>query len=393
MTPRSEPTPVADPPAGLSSPAPARRRPLVALVGLGAVALAAWGVYAWRAAGAESTDDAQVEAEVVAIAPRIPGQVARVLVKEDQPVKKGDPLVELDTADLAARVALAEAELDAAAAQAAVVEASARGGLSSARAGVSASSAGLAGAAAQVEAARAAVARAEADARRAEADYGRLEELHRAEAISQERYDAAVAQRSEALAALEAARAQLASAGEARRTAEGRVQEAMGKLEGSTPIDAQIAAARARVKAARAQLDLARNQLGYARVVAPADGVVSRLSVREGGLVAAGQVMAQLVPSEAYVVANFKETQLARMRPGQPVEVDVDAYDGVVLHGTVSSLSGGTGARFSLLPPDNASGNFVKVVERVPVRIALERPPDGIALRAGLSATVRVKVR
>ncbi|HET9552177.1 MAG TPA: HlyD family efflux transporter periplasmic adaptor subunit, partial [Anaeromyxobacteraceae bacterium] len=222
---------------------------------------------------------------------------------------------------------------------------------------------------------------------------GRLEALHRAEAISQERYDAAVAQRSEATAALEAARAQLASAGEARRTAEGRVQEALGRLEGSTPIDAQIAAARARVKAAQAQLDLARNQLGYARVTAPADGVVSRLAAREGGLVAAGQVMAQLVPSEAYVVANFKETQLARMRPGQPVEVDVDAYDGVALRGVVSSLSGGTGARFSLLPPDNASGNFVKVVERVPVRIQLVDPPAGVALRAGLSATVTVKVR
>ncbi|HET9554469.1 MAG TPA: biotin/lipoyl-binding protein, partial [Anaeromyxobacteraceae bacterium] len=150
MTPRSEPTPVAEPQAGLSSPAPSRRRPLVVALAAAAVALAAWGVHAWRAAGTESTDDAQVEAEVVAIAPRIPGQVLRVAVKEDQAVKKGDLIVELDPADLAARVALAEADLDAAVAQASVVEASARGGLSSARAGVSASSAGLAGAAAQV---------------------------------------------------------------------------------------------------------------------------------------------------------------------------------------------------------------------------------------------------
>ena len=244
-----------------------------------------------------------------------------------------------------------------------------------------------------MEAARATVARAEADARRADADYKRMEELHSAQAVSQERFDAALAARDGALAALAAARAQLTGASEGRRTAEGRVAEAGGRLEVSTPIEAQIAAARARVKAAQAQLDLARNQLSYARVTAPADGLVSRLAAREGALVAAGQVLGQLVPVRVYVVANFKETQLRRLRPGQEARVEVDAFPGAALRARVESISGGTGARFSLLPPDNASGNFVKVVERVPVRLELLEPPADLPLRAGLSADVTVQVR
>ena len=380
-------------PAAPPSPAPSRRRP--ALIAGAVLAVVALGlvVRAVLTAGSETTDDAHLDADVVALAPRIPGQVLHVLVQDDQQVKAGQLLLELDPADLDARVRQAEAELDSAAAQAAVVEASARGGLSTARAGVSASSAGLASAASQVDAARAAVARAEADASRADADLGRMRELKAAEAVSQERYDAVAAQQAGARAALDAARAQLAGAEEARRSAEGRVQEAMGRLEVSTPIDAQIAVARARVRAAQATLDLARNQLAYTRVSAPTDGVLSRLQAREGGLVAAGQVMAQLVPARLYVTANFKETQIGQMRPGQAAEIEIDAFPGTTLRGKVESLSGGTGARFALLPPDNASGNFVKVVERVPVRIALDAPPDGIPLRAGLSAFATVHLR
>jgi membrane fusion protein (multidrug efflux system) len=374
-------------------PAPSRRRPLLIAAGLLSVAVLVLGGRAVLIAGTESTDDAQVEADVVAVAPRIPGQVLRVLVRDDQPVRKGDLLLELDPADLAAHVQQAAAELEMAAAQVQVVEASARGGLSSARAGLSASSASVAGAGAQVEAARAALIHAEADAARAEADWKRFQALHAADAISQESFDAAGAHHAAAVAALASARAQLAAAEEARRAAEGRAQEAAGRLETSTPIEAQMAVARARVRGAQAALDLARNQLSYARVLAPVDGTVTRLVAREGALLAAGQVVGQLVPNQAYVVANFKETQLQGMRPGQDVEIEIDAYPGRRLRGKVESLSGGTGSRFALLPPDNASGNFVKVVERVPVRIALADPPADLALRAGLSATVTVKVR
>jgi membrane fusion protein (multidrug efflux system) len=150
--------------------------------------------------------------------------------------------------------------------------------------------------------------------------------------------------------------------------------------------------AHARVDGARAALEQAKLQLSYTKVVAPADGVVSRLTVREGQLVAAAQPAAQLVPTRTYVVANFKDTQVGDMRPGQRADIEVDAFPGKKLEGRVESLSGGTGARFSLLPPDNASGNFVKVVERVPVRIAWTKPPT-LALRAGLSANVTVHTR
>jgi membrane fusion protein (multidrug efflux system) len=359
---------------------------------LGAVGLL-WGLRLLVTSGLETTDDGQVDADVVAVGPRIPGQVLRVLVKDDQVVRKGEVLFELDPADLVARVQQAEAELDSAVATAAVAEASARGGFSTAKAGVSASASGLAGAAAQVDAARAAVVRAEAEARRTSRDLARARELLAAEAVSREHFDSAVDQDASAQAALAAARAQLSSAEEARRSAEGRVGEASGRLEGQTPVDAQIAVARARVRGMQASLELARNQLAYSKVVAPRDGTITRLVAREGGLVAAGQVMGFLVPLEVYVVANFKETQVGRMKPGQPAEIEVDALPGRTLHGRVESLSGGTGARFALLPPDNASGNFVKVVERVPVRVAITDPVGDLPLRAGLSANVTVRVR
>lgn len=157
---------------------------------------------------------------------------------------------------------------------------------------------------------------------------------------------------------------------------------------------AQAALAHARAKAAAAARDLATLQLDYTEVRAPQDGVVSKLSAREGQLVAADQPVAELVPDRTYVVANFKETQVGRMRPGEKATVEIDAYPGLKLPGRVESLSGGTGARFSLIPPDNASGNFVKVVERVPVRIAWAAPPlPQVALRAGLSAYVTVETR
>jgi membrane fusion protein (multidrug efflux system) len=147
------------------------------------------------------------------------------------------------------------------------------------------------------------------------------------------------------------------------------------------------------VKSAQAALDLARLQLSYTTLRAPAGGAVSRLAARQGQIVAAGQTLAQLVPDRTYVVANFKETQTGAIRPGEKVDVELDAYPGRIIAGRVESVSGGTGARFALLPPDNASGNFVKVVERVPVRIAWTSPPADLPLRAGLSASVTVHTR
>jgi membrane fusion protein (multidrug efflux system) len=200
-------------------------------------------------------------------------------------------------------------------------------------------------------------------------------------------------------AALGQAQAQLTAAQQQRLVAETRVAEAQGRLDQSAPIDAQIKAvhanadlAHARVNVAQAELELAKLQLSYTKVFAPEDGEVSNLAMHEGQLVVQNQPIVQLVPSRTYVVANFKETQVGRMHEGDPADVSVDSFPGQKLVGTVVSLSGGTGSRFSLIPPDNASGNFVKVVQRVPVRIEWTRPPE-LALRAGMSVDVTVKVK
>jgi membrane fusion protein (multidrug efflux system) len=391
--------------AGQAAPR-ARKRPFMVLAAVGAVVAVGIGAFWIASWGKESTDDAQVEADVVPLAPRVSGQVMRVSVQENQPVKKGDAIMQLDDADYAARVDQAAAELEtaqaqaqAADAQAGVTEAGAKGGFSSARAAVSGSSVAVANADAQIASAKASLARSKADAQKAQTDLKRTQELKAANAVPQEQLDNAQAADSAARAAVQQAEAQVAVAEESKRAARSRVDEAQGRLVASAPIDAQIAVARsqaalahARVKSAEAQLTLAKLQLSYTKLVSPEDGFVSKLSAHEGQLLSPGQPVAELVPRAAYVVANFKETQIGEMRSGQKAEVSVDAF-GRTLEGQVDSLSGGTGARFSLLPPDNATGNFVKVVQRVPVRIKLLNIPSGTELRAGLSVDVTVHVK
>jgi membrane fusion protein (multidrug efflux system) len=375
------------------------------LLGVTAVGVAlVASIWYWWSSGSESTDDAQVAADIVPIAPRVQGLVKQVSVTENQVVKKGDLMVLLDDADYQARGKKAEAELATAEAQAAaadaqvqVVEASSKGGLASARAAYSGSSVGVASAEAQIAAARANLIRAQADVKKTELDLERARELRKVNAFPQERLDNAEVAAQTAQAQLTQAQAQLAAAEEQKRAAESRVSEAQGRLEQSTPISAQIATARAnaalahaRVEAARAGLDLARLELAYTRITAPTDGLASSLTVREGMLVLPGQMMTRLVPTRTYVVANFKETQIGRMKPGDAAEIEIDAFPGKKFAGKVESLSGGTGASFALIPPDNASGNFVKVVQRVPVRISFVDMPTN--MRAGLSADVTVRV-
>ncbi|HET6436957.1 MAG TPA: HlyD family secretion protein [Anaeromyxobacter sp.] len=400
------PEPLPPSPGEVAGRASRRRRPFLILAGLlllGAVGVA---VHALLVAGQEETDDAQVEGDVIPLGPRVPGQVLSVAVAENQAVRRGDLVLQIDPADYQARVAQAEAELSTARAQAEVAEAqeqvvgaTATGGLASAEAAVSGSSMAAANAESQVTAARAAVGRAEADTRRADLDLARARQLAEARVIAQEALDHAESSAQAAHAALAQAEALLGGAQEARRAAEARVVEARGRLRQSSPVGAQLAAAhaaaelaRARVKSAEAALRLSSLQLSYTRVLVPEDGVVSRLGVHEGQIVQGGQPVVELVPARTYVVANFKETQVGDMRPGQRARIRIDAFPGRVFEGKVESRSGGTGARFALVPPDNASGNFVKVVQRVPVRIAWVVPPDG-PLAAGLSADVVVEVR
>jgi membrane fusion protein (multidrug efflux system) len=398
------------PPTPVVVPAPARgrrRRPFLILGVIAAVVLVGATVYSVMTGGRESTDDAQVTSDMVPIGARVSGAIARVHVVENQPVKRGELLVEIDPADYETRVRQAEAELETARAQAAaadaqvrIVDATSKGGFATARAALSGSTAGVLGADAQLAASKAAAARSDAELRKAELDLGRAKTLAQANALPARDLDAAQIAFETARAAKAQADAQVALAQESRRSAQSRVGEAQGRLNQSAPIEPQIAAARAnadlaaaRVRAAEAALAMAKLQLGYTKVVAPADGYASKLTAHEGQLVSMGQPVLELVPFQTYLIANFKETQIGKMRPGQPVTIEIDALPGQKIEGRVESLSGGTGASFSLLPADNATGNFVKVVQRVPVRIAWAHAPTDLGLRAGLSADVTVDTR
>jgi membrane fusion protein (multidrug efflux system) len=394
-------------PAEVAPVKKSRGRPYLILATVVAVGLAGYGSFAWLSRGRENTDDAQIDADVVAVSTRVAGTVLKVHVTDNQLVKKGDLLVEIDPADLAAREKQAEAELAAAKAQAqaadaqmAIVEATSRGGLSAARAQLSGSASSVQSADAQIESAQASVARAQAEASQADVDLARAESLLKDQAIPRAQVDSARSTAQAAHAAVAQAQAQLASAQDQKRTAQTRIAESAARVEQSAPVDAQLASARAgadlahaRADAAEASLAQAKLQLSYTRIEAPADGMLSRLAVHEGQLVQAGQPIVSVVPSATYVLANFKETQVGAMRPGQKVEISVDAYPGRTFQGKIDSTSPGTGARFSMLPPDNASGNFVKVVQRVPVKIAWVDVPPDVKLTAGLSADVTVLTR
>jgi membrane fusion protein (multidrug efflux system) len=382
------------------------RRPFAILFGIVAVVLLGIGGTLLLTAGQVSTDDAQVTADLVPLGARVAGQIVRVAIHENQLVKAGELIAQIDDADYLARVKQAEAEVESARAQAAqasaqvdIVTATSTGNLSSAKAAYSGSSVGVASAAAQVAAAEAQIVRSEADVRKAETDLNRAKELRVANAVPQERVDNAQAAFDSARATLAQAKAQLTATQEGKRAAQARVSEAAGRVAQSAPISAQIAAARAnaelsqaRTRSAESALELAKLQLSYTKIVAPTDGVASKLSVHEGQLVGVGQPVVELVPTQTYVVANFKETQLDKMHPGERAELKIDAYPHRTFSGKVESISGGTGASFSLLPADNASGNFVKVVQRVPVRIAWIDPPTDVVLRAGLSVDATVYV-
>lgn len=309
-------------------PAWKKRRTLLIVAGIAAVVILGALIYHLANAGKESTDDAQIDADVVQLAPRVAGRVAAVAVAENQAVRRGDLVLRLDDRDYEARAAQASAEVD------------------SARA--------------QLEQARATLASREADLALAKTNLRRTRELRRGRSIAPQQVDQTRAQYDAATAGHEAARA-----------AETYQQ--------------------ARLKSAEAALALARLDLEWTRIVAPDDGVVSGITAHPAAFVAVGQTVAQFVPRRKYVTANFKETQIARMRPGERADVAVDTY-GTSVRGTVESLSAGTGARFSLLPPENATGNFVKIAQRIPVRIALDDVPPGMALRAGQSVNVTVHV-
>jgi len=368
--------------------------------------LIGYGIYAMLSSGKASTDDAQVSADIVPVAARVAGQVTAVHITENQPVHAGQPIADLDPSDAQVKVGQAEADLQIAQAQAAdadarttVTSATARGALTAAQGALQSSREGVDSSAASINEARAAVARARANAEKARLDFQRAEELGGKGDISRAQVDAARAAHESADADLAQANARLIATENARQAAQANVQSAQGRVQQSAPVREQISAAQAqarlahaRIATAEAALKAAQLNLSYTKIVAPRDGLASKLTVHAGSYVTAGTPIVQLVPRTTYVLANFKETQMRDIRPGQRATIRIDALGRRDFEGKIESLSGGTGASFSLLPPDNASGNFVKVVQRVPVRISWSGPPaDQVPVGSSAEVTVYTK--
>jgi len=393
------------------------------IAGVVLLLVAGAGVWFWATSGRESTDDAQVDARVTQIASRVAGTVAKVAIADNQLVEAGTVLIELDPRDYQvavdkARAELADAEATALAAQsnvpitattAASNVTTARGGIAQAQSGVTAADKEVEAARARLVTAQARLREAEANAARAARDVERFRGLLAKDEISQQQFDTTAAGADALKAGVDSARSQIAEAEAGIRVAESKLaqsrageQQAQAELETAQTGPSQIAATRARASSAEARVMQARANLAqadlnlqYTTVKAPARGIVSKKGVNAGQVVQAGQPLLALVQiDDVWVTANFKETQLKDMRPGQRATIDVDAFGGREFKGKVDSVAGATGSRFSLLPPENATGNFVKVVQRVPVKIVLEPGQDPEhRLRPGMSVTPTVYVR
>ena len=380
-----------------------RQRPLL----LGSL-IAVLGAGYWTyAQGFESTDDAQIDGDISSVSARVAGTVAHVSVAAGQRVEKGQPIAQLDRTDLAVQLARAEAAQSQASAElagdlpaVAIAESLNEGELGRAAAELASETAALAWARSELVRASAELARGEVLERQARLDHQRAEQLYRGQVIARAELDS----RS---TALESASAGVRALGEAMTAAAERVAQARARLESARAVQKQtssnaprqletrramVLSRQAGLAAAEAALEQARNNLAYTTVVSPVSGVVGRKSISEGDRVAEGQPLVAIAQVEQlWVTANYRETQIEQIRAGQPASIHVDALD-LDLKGTVESIGGATGARLSLFPPENAVGNYVKVVQRVPVRIALARDqPGSERLRIGMSVDARVE--
>ena len=382
---------------------------------LALVALGFWLHLRYRV----STDDAQVDGHIVPISAKISGSVLEVLVRDNQAVKAGDVLVRIDPRDFQAKADQQKAAVQLAESQARAAQVTVPLTRDTTTSGTLSVSAALASAQAhatqatlaaeqaatsELSYARSNLAAAQANNERAQADLARMRPLVAKAEISSQQFDSYVAAARVAEAQLKAAQDRVESARQmaansraAAQAAQARVQQAQAELVQSKAnqqqvqvSSAQAASAAARVQEARANLEAARLNLSYTTIVAPMDGVVTKKSVEVGQIIQPGQGLMTIIPlHDVWVTANFKETQLAGVHPGQKAEVHVDMY-GRTIEGKVDSIAGGTGARLSLLPPENATGNFVKVVQRIPVKIVFDSLPPGIVLRPGMNVDATI---
>jgi len=391
---------------------PTTRRKRVLLISGALVLVIAAGYFLWNAFRFENTDDAEVDGHVMPLSARISGQIKDVFVIEGQVVHAGDVLVTIDPQDYQVTADQAQANLADAFATAAsshwnvpITFVTVRSNLDSAKTAVANAEAALKAAEQNYESAKAKLVEAQANAAKSDADLERAKQLVVKEDISRQQYDYAVAAAAANQAAVTSAQAGVRAAEQFVQEAQGKLQQAKNDLQTAETAPEQVSLTRSNAQAAdakvlqrKAQLAQAELNLGYTVIRSPVTAIVGKKSVEVGQNVSIGQELVDVVPlDDVWVTANFKETQLAHMRPGQPVEVQVDAY-GRKWKGHVTNMGGGTGSVFSLLPPENATGNYVKVVQRVPVRIDFDRAAgqefnaEGL-LKPGLSVEPEVRVR
>src|SRR5216684_1909296 len=373
---------------------------------IGAVVLLVVGIFVYRyVTSYESTDDAQVDGHINSMSTRIAGHVIKLNVTDNQYVEAGTVLVEIDPADYQVAYERAKADFESAQAAAAaagvdvpITSVSTTSQVSSTEADVANARAGIAAAKQQLAAAKAQLAQAEANNVKAQNDLGRYKQLVDKEEISQQQYDVAVAAAKANAAAVDAARAQVDAAQAQVNQAQAKLAQAEANWRNAQTAPQQLQVIRSKAAGAladaqrkKADLDQAQLNLQYTKITAPVAGVVSDRTVEVGQNVSPGQELMKIIPlNDVWITANFKETQLREMKVGQPVTIEVDA-NGRKYKGKVESIAGASGARFSLLPPENATGNYVKVVQRIPVKIVLDQGENkDQSLRPGMSVTPKV---
>jgi membrane fusion protein (multidrug efflux system) len=399
-------------PSGEPAPPPPNSNRRFIVIGVVLLLVLGGIFFYWRSTFTEDTDDAQVDGNLYQVSSRIAGHVIKVYVDDNQQVKAGDPLVDIDPTDY--QVALDQAQADLASAQAQSTQASTNVPIISTTVGtnVSTSASDVRGSAdmvaqseKQVEAATARVAQAKANAQKAQDDVERYTPLVQKDVISKQQFDAAVAAAAAAKASVAEAEANVLAQQNAVSNARQRLAQAQAQSQqsvknapGQIRVErSRAAAAAAAVKQAQAKVEQARLNLSYTHIVAPTAGIVNKKNVQIGGNLSVGQDLMTIIPlTDLWVTANFKETQLAKMRPCQEVTLKVDAYGGRKFSGKITQIGGATGSMLSLFPPENATGNYVKVVQRIPVRIdfiKLNQEDGDYVLRPGLSVTPEVAVK